>query len=159
MDIKLLIIFITLNIVNVILQTIKSIATVKCGKVIASLVNAVAFGLYTVVVVYTVCDLALWVKVAVTALTNLVGVFVVKWIEEKARKDKLWLVKMTVPTINNEQAQHLLQQANISFNYIDISKYFIFDTYCESKKDTDIVLKICEICGGKAFATENKLSL
>ena len=63
MDTKLLIIFIALNIVNVIIQTVKSIATIKCGKTLAAIINAVAYGLYTVVVVYTVCDLPLWLKV------------------------------------------------------------------------------------------------
>ena len=47
MDTKLLIIFIVLNIFNVIIQTVKSIATVKCGKGAAALINAVAYGLYT----------------------------------------------------------------------------------------------------------------
>ena len=36
---KLLIIFILLNIVNVIIQTVKSLATIKCGKTMASIVN------------------------------------------------------------------------------------------------------------------------
>ena len=40
---KLLIIFIVLNIFNVILQTVKSICTVKCGKTVAAIVNAVAY--------------------------------------------------------------------------------------------------------------------
>ena len=57
MNTELLIIFIALNIVNVIIQTVKSLATVKCGKTVAALVNAIAYGLYTVVVVYIVCDL------------------------------------------------------------------------------------------------------
>lgn len=90
MNEKLFITFVILNIVNVIIQTVKSLATVKCGKTIASIVNAVAYGLYTVVVVYTVCDLPLWLKVVVVGLANLVGVFVVKLVEEKSRKDKLW---------------------------------------------------------------------
>ena len=43
MDTKLLIIFIVLNVVNVIIQTVKSIATIKCGKTMAALVNAIAY--------------------------------------------------------------------------------------------------------------------
>ena len=59
---KLLIIFIVLNIVNVIVQTFKSLATVKCGKTVASVVNAVAFGIYTVVLVYmnSALDISTW---------------------------------------------------------------------------------------------------
>ena len=78
---KLLILFIVLNVVNVIIQTVKSLATVKCGKGMASIVNAVAYGLYTIVLVYTMCDLPLYLKALVVALCNLVGVFIVKWLE------------------------------------------------------------------------------
>ena len=159
MDTKLLIIFITLNVVNVIIQTVKSIATIKCGKTMAALVNAIAYGLYTVVVVYTVCDLPLWLKVVVVGVANLIGVYVVKWGEEKARKDKVWLVKTTIPTENAEQAKHFLEQAEISFTYYDLQKYFVFDTFCDTQEETTKVLQICKTCGGKAFATENKLGL
>ena len=159
MDTKLLIIFITLNVVNVIIQTVKSIATIKCGKVMAALVNAIAYGLYTVVVVYTVCDLPLWLKVVVVGVANLIGVYVVKWGEEKARKDKVWLVKTTIPTENAEQAKHFLEQAEISFTYYDLQKYFVFDTFCDTQEETAKVLQICRTCGGKAFAAENKLGL
>lgn len=159
MDTKLLITFIALNVVNVIIQTVKSIATIKCGKTMAALVNAIAYGLYTVVVVYTVCDLPLWLKVVVVGVANLIGVYVVKWGEEKARKDKVWLVKITIPTESAEQAKHFLEQAEISFTYYDLQKYFVFDTFCDTQEETTKVLQICKTCGGKAFATENKLGL
>ena len=89
MDGTLLLIFIGLNIANVIIQTVKSIATLKCGPGVAAIVNAIAFGLYTIVTVYMLCDLSLWLKALIVALCNLVGVYVVKWCEVKARKDKL----------------------------------------------------------------------
>ena len=159
MNVNLLLIFIGLNIANVIIQTVKSIATVKCGKAVAALVNAVAYGLYTIVTVYMLCELSLGLKAIIVALCNLVGVFVVKWGEEKARKDKMWLVKVTIPTENAELAKNLLEQKNIPFTYYDLNKYFVFDTFCETQKDTTIVLNICSQCKGKAFATENKLGL
>ena len=89
-------IFVILNVVNVIIQTIKSIATIKCGKLSAAVINAVAYGLYTIVVVYMVCDLPLWLKATVIAVANLIGVYAVKLIEEKKRKDKLWKVEAQV---------------------------------------------------------------
>ena len=39
----LLLTFIILNILNVIIHTVKSIATVKCGKTAAAIINAVAY--------------------------------------------------------------------------------------------------------------------
>ena len=159
MDWTLLLIFIGLNIANVIIQTIKSIATVKCGKGVAALVNAVAYGLYTIVTVYLMCELSLGLKALVVALCNLIGVYVVKWAEEKARKDKMWLVKMTIPIEKAELAKTLLEQADIPFTYYNLNKYFVFDTFCEAQKDTVKALNICSQCKGKAFATENKLGL
>ena len=156
---ELLILFIVLNAINVVIQTIKSLCTINCGKTVAALVNALAYGFYTVVVIYMVCDLPLLWKVLIVGACNFVGVFLVKWVEEKMRKDKIWLVKMTIPNEYAEQAKRLLKQADIPFTYYDLNKYFVFDTFCETQIDTAIATKICSTCSGKAFATENKLSL
>ena len=72
---KLLFQFIILNIVNVIMQTVKTMVTVKASKGVAAVVNAVAFGLYTVVTVYMMCELPLGTKAFILALCNLVGVY------------------------------------------------------------------------------------
>lgn len=159
MDMKLFTTFVVLNILNVVVQTIKSLVTNKCGKEIASLVNAVAYGLYQVILVYSVCDLPLWSKVIVVALANLVGVYVVKLGEEKIQKDKLWLVKITVPNSNLTKVKEELNQRSIPFTYYDVKKYGIFDTFCSTKEETLVVMEICKNNNGKMFASENKLSL
>ena len=157
MNTKLLILFIVLNIVNVIIQTVKSLATVKCGKTVAAIVNAVAYGLYTVVVVYTVCDLPLWLKVVVVGACNLVGVFCVKWGEEKARKDKLWEVRATVYESYTESLHHDLESANIPHNYIpNIGKYTIFNIYCETQVESKRVKNLLDYYKVKYFVSESK---
>ena len=157
MDMKLLWLFIILNIVNVVLQTVKSIATIKCGKTVASLINAVAYGLYTVVVVYTVCDLDLWVKVAVVALANFVGVYVVKLIEEKARKDKLWEVRATVKKCYTEELHYALKNVNLSHNYIDnVGKYTLFNIYCATQEQSLQVKDLLSGYEAKYFVSESK---
>ena len=142
---KLLITFIILNVINVIIQTVKSLATVKCGKTVAALVNAVAYGLYTVVVVYTVCDLPLWFKVVVVAVANLIGVYVVKLFEEKSRKDKLWKVEATVPFEEYETVDHNLNLHYLPHNYILLGeKYAIFNIYCATQKDSEFTRKMLD---------------
>lgn len=154
---KLLIIFIVLNIVNVILQTVKSIATVKCGKMVASIVNAVAYGLYTVVIVYTNADLPLMSKVLVVALSNLVGVYVVKWAEEKRRKEMLWKIEFTVNGKNTAEVARLLELAKIPHNFIDnVGKYTIFNAYCATQKQSESVKEIIKQYNAKYFVTETK---
>ena len=156
-DTKLLITFIILNVVNVIIQTVKSIATVKCGKVAAAVVNAVAYGLYTVVLVYTVCELPLWLKVIVVAFCNLVGVFVVKLGEEKARKDKLWKVEATIPAEYTQDLHCTLTAEEIPNNYIvGVGKYSVFNCYCATQKDSAKVKQILNAYDAKYFVSESK---
>lgn len=155
MNEKLFITFVILNIVNVIIQTVKSLATVKCGKTVASIVNAIAYGLYTVVVVYTVCDLPLWLKVVVVGVANLIGVYVVKLIEEKSRKDKLWQVQATIPK-KYTNAVHL-DLKDIPHSYIEnIGNYTIFNFYCATQKDSTKVKEIINQYEAKYFVTESK---
>ena len=154
---KLLIIFIVLNIFNVILQTVKSICTVKCGKTVAAIVNAVAFGLYTVVIVYTNADLPLIQKVLVVALSNLIGVYVVKWVEEKKRKQMLWKVEFTIKREFLENVKTLLTLAKVPHSYIEIGKNVIINAYCATGKESESVKEIIKKYNAKYFVSETKI--
>lgn len=154
---NMLILFSFLTIINVVFSTIKSIVTIKSGKTVAALISAGYYGYYNIVLIYTVADFPLWQKVVVTFLANLIGVWLVKWGEEKARKDKLWLVKITIPVNYSNIIKKELNNNNISFTYYDINKYFVFDCFCENQKDTKIVSTLCKKYQGKIFATENKI--
>lgn len=153
LDLNLFITFVVLNIVNVVIQTVKSLATVKCGKTVAALVNAFAYGLYTVVLVYTVCDLPLWLKVVVVGVANLIGVFVVKLFEEKSRKDKLWKIEAT---FNKEYLDTIHNSVGISHSYIDIGDKVIFNFYAENQRQSLIVKDIIQKYNGKYFVSESK---
>lgn len=155
---QLLTLFIVLNIFNVIIQTVKSIVTVKCGKTIASVVNAIAYGLYTVVTVYTMCDLPLMTKALVVALCNLIGVYVVKWFEEKARKDRLWKIEATFGKSENiiEKLKAWEEICEVPFNYIDLEKYVIVNFYCPTQKESKLTKEFIEINNGKFFISETK---
>ena len=132
--------FIIFNILNVIIQTVKSIATVKCGKMVAAVVNALAYGLYTYIVILTMCELSTITKAVIVALCNLVGVYVVKMCEEKARKDKLWKVEATIEKCYRDDLVRGLTSTEIPFNYIDnIGNYTIFNVFCATQKESAIV--------------------
>lgn len=157
MNIQLLTTFIILNIINVVMQTIKSIATVKCGKGIAALVNAITFALYTVVTIYTMCDLPMLWKAIIVGLCNLIGVYVVKYFEEKARKDKLWKVEVTVKKgFSADLLQTELENSEIPFNYIDVNKYILFNIYCETQKESQVVKQFINKLDAKYFVSETK---
>lgn len=151
-DLNLFWIFVVLNIVNVIIQTVKSLCTVKGDKWVAAIANAVAYGLYTVVVIYMVCELPLWLKVVVVGVCNLIGVFVVKLIEEKSRKDKLWKVELTVPK-ENTSAIDLL---DVPHSYVEVGKHTLFNFYCATQSESKTVKEIANKYGAKYFVAESK---
>ena len=130
--------------------------TVKCGKTAAALINAAAYGLYTVVVIYTVCELPLYLKALIVAICNLVGVYVVKLIEERARRDKLWKVEATIPVEIAEKVKHDLRANGLPHNYIDIEKYYLFNVYCENQEQSKVAKIILDYYNAKYFVSENK---
>ena len=149
--------FIIFNILNVIIQTVKSIATVKCGKVVAAVVNALAYGLYTYIVILTMCELPTITKAVIVALCNLVGVYVVKLIEEKARKDKLWKVEATIDKCYRDDLIHGLTNSDIPFNYIDnIGRYTIFNVFCATQEQSLKVKNYLDLYKAKYFVSESK---
>lgn len=153
---KLLLLFIIMNIVNVIIQTIKSIATIKCGKMAAAIINAVAYGLYTYIVVLTMCDLPLLAKCLIVAGANFVGVFVVKLIEEKSRKDKLWKVEATVPREVALDLVRKLKANDLPYNYVDINKYYLFNVYCATQAQSTKIKEVLNTYNAKYFVSESK---
>lgn len=159
MSIKLLVVFFVLNALNVIIQTIKSLCTVKCGKVVAALVNAIAYGLYTVVLVYMVCDLSTIVKAIVVGICNLIGVYVVKLIEERIQKEKLWKVELTVDEKSFSQFSQKLKDLSISHNFIQAicGHYVIFNVYCYTKADSKMIKQLAKQFNAKYFVSETKI--
>lgn len=158
----MLILFIVCTFANVVLSTIKSVMTIKGGKINAAIWNALAFGLYSYIVVLTAtADISTFGKVAITMGCNLVGVYGVKLFEEKLRKDRLWKVEMTVK--NNygivAAAMHgALNEANIPNNYVEAGNYAIFNCYCATKADTENAVTIGAGYGAKYFASETTLT-
>lgn len=142
--------------VNVILSTIKSILTVKGGKFSASFINAITYGFYSYVIVLTSADgMPIWLKMAITAVCNFVGVYLVKWIEEKARKDKLWKVELTVPTKYTNTIDFDLH--DVPHSYIELSdKYTLFNFYCATQKESAKVKAIANQYEAKYFVAESK---
>jgi uncharacterized protein YebE (UPF0316 family) len=149
--------FVLLNVVNVIIQTVKSLCTVKGGKFVAAVANAVAYGLYTVVVIYMVCELPIWQKVLVVGLCNLVGVYLVKLFEEKLRKDKLWKIEVTIPKGEFEGLRNTAEKLNLSFNYLYVGKWYLFNFYCPTQCESQLVKDTLKKYKAKYFVSESKI--
>lgn len=153
-----LVVFVVLNIINVVIQTVKSIATIKCGAWSAAGINALAYGLYTIVVVYMNADgLGLAWKALIIGIANLVGVYVVKCIEIKNRKDKLWKVEATVKRTLTTKLDSELNEKKIPHNYLIIGNNTVFNCYCATQKESTIVKTILNQYEAKYFVSESKI--
>lgn len=148
-------VFIILSIINVVFSTIRSITTIKSGKVVASLISGGYFAFYNIMLIYTVMDFPMWEKCVITFGCNVVGVFVVKLIEEKMRKEKLWKIEVTIPTKYAHAVDFDL--VNIPHSYITISeKHTLFNFYCATQKETKTVTDICNQYEARYFASESE---
>jgi len=152
-----LIIFILLSIVNVVFSTIRSITTIKSGKMVASLVSGGYFAFYNIMLIWTVADFPMWQKCVITFVCNVVGVWIVKAIEEKLQKEKLWKIELTVKPQDAEEMIFGLTHEKIPFNYININKYVVFNVYASTRAESQLVKNIAELCNAKYFVSESKI--
>lgn len=153
---NILVTFSILSLINVVLSTFKSIATIKCSKVIASLINAGYFGFYNVVLIFTVADFPLWQKIVITVATNLVGIYIAKWIEERLEKVKLWKYELTIYNEQIDTVHSLLMDLNIPHNYVpNIGVHTLVQIYCSTKEQSKRVQTIARKLNAKLFATNS----
>lgn len=157
MNFELFATFVILSFVNVVLQTIKSLLTIKGTKFTSAVANAIAYGLYTVVVIYTVCELPLWIKVVVTAITNFFGVYVSKWLVDKFSKDRLWKFEMAVLMGEEAETTKDIEEAEIPYNVINIGKWAVYNCYCETQNASEKCVAIAKNHKAKISAYESKI--
>lgn len=154
---KILILFTILSIINVIFSTIRSLVTISGGKVVASFVNAGYFAFYTVMLIYTVADFPLWQKCLVCFICNLIGVYIVKYLEEKMRKEKLWKIETAVRIKDAEAVSTMLSKANIPYNCVDTTNHYtIFNVFCATSRQSIAVREILKQFHAKYFVSESK---
>ena len=91
-----ILLFFVLNLINVILGTMRSILTVKSTPFVAMVINTISYTFYSGIV-KMVTGQSMEIVLVTTALTNIIGVYVANYILNKAKKDKLWRITATLP--------------------------------------------------------------
>ena len=156
-----ILIFAIATIVNVTLSTIRAICTIKGNKWVSAITSAVCYGFYPLIVMLTAKGtVGIIVNMCITAVANFICVWLIKFIEEKARKDKLWKVEATLHNQGlgeNDDCIIELKENNIPFNYIDINKYLLINCYCATQKESAIVKTILDKYNAKYFVNESKV--
>ena len=153
-----IIIFALATVVNVTLSTVRSICTIKGGKWISAITNAICYGFYPLIVMLTAKGTVdIVVNMAITAIANFICVWIIKFVEEKARKDKLWKVEATVLRGWTKDLHKALVEAEIPHNYLEnVGKYTLFNIFCEKQSDSAKAKVILNQYNAKYFVTESK---
>lgn len=150
-----ILIFAIATIINVTLSTVRAITTIKCGKWASATMNALCYGFYPLIVMLTAKDtVIIWVNMLITALANFVCVWLIKLVEEKARKDKMWRIDLAIPTEEKDFAHRKL--AEIPHNYVECGAWTMFNCYCATQEETAKVKQLGVALGGKYSAYESK---
>lgn len=153
-----ILIFIIATIINVTISTIRSLTTIKCGKWISATTNALCYGFYPLIVMLTAKGTVdIIINMLITAIANFVCVWIIKLVEEKARKDKMWKVEVAIPNKYGNALHYDLR--GLPHNYIEVGSWTMFNCYCMTQKDTKMVTDLAKQYEGKVSAFETKMSL
>ena len=137
-----IIIFTVCSLVNVILSTMKTILTVRSTKIVASVINAVTYGFYAIVV-KQLASLDLTVTVIVTIATNLIGVYLSMWLMDKMKKDCLWKISVTT---KDKSIVKKIENFDIEYTMSPIQYkkeiYYSIEIFSKNQKDSTIIKNI-----------------
>ena len=158
-----IIIFIICSLINVGLNTAKTIIMHKEEKISSSIINAITYGFYAIIVVMTASALPLWITILITALTNLIGVYGSMWLLERFKKDSLWEIVATTDRKNLEEIREYLNICEIAHNYNLVDNYknsqVVFRIYSENQKQSVETKYILDKLNAKYIVHEERVKL
>lgn len=147
--------FAILTIINIVLQTAHSVCLVKCNKIVASLVNAVAFAVYTIVVVFTARALVnnfavdTIIKCSIVFVCNIFGTYLSLMLIDKLKKDNLWEIVTTIKDTSKVfKIANKLNDYDINYGIAELIEGYSLQIYSYSQADSLII---------KELLTENNL--
>ncbi len=142
--------FFALQLINVILNTLKALIMAKTdNRHSSAIINAITFGFY-VAVVQQIGSLPLTYTIPVTMITNIIGVYVSYAIMAKVKKDNLWKVEIYSKT-RMESIVNELYEYTIPFVQITPQ---VVTAYVYTQSESHEVSRIIKDHGAKYNITE-----
>ena len=147
MNMNFLLLYCALCFVNVVIQTLKSLCTIKCKTFVSACINALAYGIYTYVIFFTNAEgLSLFGKACITAIANFTGVYLANFMFNKLfTKEVSWTVSVSIPSDTVCEVLSALDLSHLIYNYHgenSDNKYVLLTVFCPTKQDS---AKLAEI--------------
>lgn len=158
-----ILVFFILALINVMLSTLKSVWTVKGSRSQATLINAISYG-FNAIVIKQITTFDTTTTIAVTILSNLVGVYCSMYLLDCIRKDRVWTISVTAKDIvAGDDIIDELNNNDIAFRAYTIQKKTKetvgLDIFSESKAQSDTIKVILDKYKVKYHVFEVKTSL
>lgn len=137
-------IFIAIQFVNVILSTVKSVMTVNGDKLSASLWNTVSYCVGAVVT-KMLTQQSFEIIIIVSAVTNMIGTYVGKWILEKMRHERLWTINATIRNRSQKYVEDEFLKRGVQYTLLPaVNDRMLLCTYSYSKAESSLVKEILD---------------
>lgn len=161
--------FVVCQFINVALNTIKTIIMHKEEKISSSIINAITYGFYAIIVVMTASALPLWVTIVITIVTNLIGVYGSMWLLERFKKDSLWEIVANIKVDKRELDlfESYLGGYDIPYNLVKVYGCDVSDgktpftahIYSENQLQSQRIKALLDDFGAKYIVHEERAKL
>jgi hypothetical protein len=141
----------------------------KEQKISSTLINAITYGFYAIIVVMTASALDLWITILITILANAIGVYGSMWLLERFKKDSVWEIVANIKVNGTELSnfENYLGGHDISYNLVklygcDISDGktpFTAHIYSENQYQSEKIKYILDKLNAKYIVHEERVKL
>lgn len=150
-----IVIFIFIQLLTVIISTIKSILTVNGTKHAAAFTNSVAYT-FGAVVTKMITNQSFEVIIIVSMITNYIGVYFAKWLIDKNKKERLWTIMATIWTEQVDDIESALKSRGVKYTMMPaFNERILISMYSYSKGESSIISEILDKYDVKFTITEN----
>lgn len=151
--------FVIIQLINVVLSTIKSILTVSGSRWTAAIINAISYT-FGAVVTKLITEQNVSIVITVTLFTNIIGVYFAKWILDKTKKERLWSIVSTIKSDDKDKIETELLRRGIQFTLVPAAneRYHV-TLFSYSKGESLLIKEVLESVKAKYYITENIATL
>ena len=129
--------YLGVQLVNVVLNTLKTIITARASKIPAAIINSLTFGFYTLVVALTADMSNLWVNMIITIV-----------------------ITATIKENFIEVAKNSLSNEKIPFTcWLDSTQHYILHIYSSSQRQSEVIKIILTNCQAKYIVHQEEVRL
>lgn len=155
-----MIVFCLLQLINVILGTLRSICTIKSGIHIGMMINTISYTFYAIVT-KLLTEQSLINIIIVTVITNCIGYYAAQLIFKKMQKPKLWRITATIEKQKETFVYKQLERYNIPYNaqILSNSNMCVIDIFSENQRESILIKDVLYSCGAKYHVIEIEKTL